>query len=112
MSRNKEKTYLGTCASNEDLNQPVYSRSLIRVSVVLTKKVCTLVIQNATGEDSVQSVRIFPAVFHGYFYDVKPMMDICVRIYTDCYTSSAISKSGCLSLRVILFALRGMYLLE
>ena len=38
----REKTYLLTCAPNEDSYQPVHPRSLIRVFVVRMKKLCIL----------------------------------------------------------------------
>ena len=37
MNRKSRKTYLTTCAPNEDSNQPAHPRSLIRVSVVRMK---------------------------------------------------------------------------
>ena len=38
----RKKTYLLTCASNEDSNQPVYPRSLIRVFFFCIKDLCNL----------------------------------------------------------------------
>ena len=40
VSRRGEKTYLLTCAPNEDSDQTAHPRSLIRVSVVRMKKLC------------------------------------------------------------------------
>ena len=42
----RDKTWLQTCAPNEDLNQPVHLRSLIRVFVVSMKKLSILVYPN------------------------------------------------------------------
>ena len=38
----REKTYLLTCAPNEDSNQPAHSRNLIRFFALRVKKLCTL----------------------------------------------------------------------
>ena len=38
----REKTYLQTCAPNEDSNQTAHPRSLIRVFVIRMKKLCIL----------------------------------------------------------------------
>ena len=58
----REKAYLLKCASNEDLNQPAHSRSLIRVFIIhmkkkkqKKKKLSLSAIQNAPGEDSDQT---------------------------------------------------------
>ena len=51
-----ESTYLLTCASNEDSDQPAHPRSLISVFVVRMKKHCTLgYLNKVPGEDSDQT---------------------------------------------------------
>ena len=37
-----EKTYLLTCASNKDSNQPAHLHSLIRVFIICMKKLCII----------------------------------------------------------------------
>ena len=41
----REETYLLTCATNEDSNQPAHLRTQIRVFVTCMKKLCILVYQ-------------------------------------------------------------------
>ena len=50
-----EKTYLLTCATNEDSNQPVHLHSMISVHCV-NYETASLAIQNAPSEDSDQTV--------------------------------------------------------
>ena len=55
--RQHEKTYLLTCATNEDTNQHARPRSLVRICIVRMRKLCTS-FQNVPAEDSGQIARM------------------------------------------------------
>ena len=76
-----EKTYLLTCAPNEDSDKPAHPRSLIIVFVVRVKDFAFLAIPNAPSEDSDQTVWMCRLIWifsgkhisEGTFLTLRPM---------------------------------------
>ena len=54
----RPKTYLLTCAPNDNANQLAHPNSLIRVFIVRMKQLCILGYRNAPNEDSDQTARM------------------------------------------------------